>query len=416
MIRRNYFWLLLVAFAGTALWATAQSSEDEMRRKLEAYQKRPELLQRLRDNYQAFQSLTEERKNAVIKLDTDLHTQNTKRQERYATVLARYADWLDRLKKRDPQAYQKIKNAPDGAARLALIKAERDREWLLTQPKAHREKWDALPLDERDKYIISLREEERTKHLHWQISARFWRELEAKQPMPCRLSDFGTKLKDPKVKDKDGKLREKEVNKVQNYVQFYLMPFLTDAEKKKLDSAEGNWPDYPMALVEIASKHPSALPPPRKEDLPTEFSKLPTPIQEKLLEKKVAPKMRKELKNYEKREEFPGKFIEICAGQGLLPFEHEFWASNHKSLLKPMQDFVDKDLKTKLDEKEKADLQFMEGKWPYYPQKIQELAKKHNLQAPWHILPEEDKWHWDRYRRDRGPTPMPEKAKETEDP
>ena len=80
-----------------------------------------------------------------------------------------------------------------------------------------------------------------------------------------------------------------------------------------------------------------------------------------------------------------------------------------------MKEFVKDQLKPKLDTKELADLVSCEGKWPFYPQTIQELAKKHGLRPPWHILPEQDKWHWDRYRPERYQTPMLDKGSATEE-
>ena len=38
-----------------------------------------------------------------------------------------------------------------------------------------------------------------------------------------------------------------------------------------------------------------------------------------------------------------------------------------------------------------------EGKWPDYPNTIQELARRHQLEVPWHTLPGQRK-NWDNYR------------------
>ena len=97
-------------------------------------------------------------------------------------------------------------------------------------------------------FVAKLRQESRLRREQWVIAQRFWKELETKKELPCRLSDFSDKVK--------------------SYVKDYLLPKLTEDEKKQLTGAEGRWPDYPLALVEIASKHPSALPPLRSEELP----------------------------------------------------------------------------------------------------------------------------------------------------
>jgi hypothetical protein len=80
-----------------------------------------------------------------------------------------------------------------------------------------------------------------------------------------------------------------------------------------------------------------------------------------------------------------------------------------------MKAFVKDQLKPVLDTKDQADLVSYEGKWPYYPQTIQELSRKHGLRPPWHILPEPEKWHWDRYRPERFQTPVVEKSTQKED-
>src|SRR5205823_2655897 len=103
-----------------------------------------------------------------------------------------------------------------------------DREWIQTQPKVQREQWEKLPAEARSEFVARLRQHERQNHQQWVIAQRFWKELETKKELPCRLSDFSDKVK--------------------NYVKDYLLPTMTEAEKKQLNSAEGHWPDYPLAL------------------------------------------------------------------------------------------------------------------------------------------------------------------------
>jgi hypothetical protein len=423
MVRRPYFFLMLALFAATALWAAAQPSADEteqQRVRLEAIRKHhPDQLERLRNNVNAFLNLNAKKKDAVVKLDQEMHELPPARQARYWKTLERYVDWLDQLKKKDPAAYQAINTAPDAATRLALVKERRDREWMESQPKAHREKWAKLQGDERAKYVASLRAAERKKHEHWVVAQRFAKELETAKALPCRLNDFGVRVKNKDgtfAVNKDGSFKEN--NKVRDYVTDYLLRYLSKEEKEQLDNAEGIWPDYPQALVAVASKHPSALPPSRPEDFPIGPDKLPKEIKARITEKKgggVKGKKKDELKPFEGRPEYGTHAVEVGTNRGNLPFDFEFWACNFNSLQAPMKEFVKDQLKPKLDTKDQADLVSYEGKWPYYPQTIQELARKHGLRPPWHILPEQDKWHWDRYRPERYQAPVLEKGKENED-
>lgn len=400
MICRWKFVLMLGAFAALSLWAAAEPSAEELetqRRRLETLRKNPEELARLREAYQAFQALPEQRRAAIIKLDADIHEFSAKKLERYFNMLERYADWLERLKSEDPKAYQEIKNASDASARIALIKERRDQEWMASQPRAVREAYGKLRGDARAAFVIKLRTEEREKHENWLLAKRFWSELDGKQVLPCRLSDFAVYVKD-KTKPDGKKL---DSNKVKDYVEHYLLPYLQADEKAKLEEAEGRWPDFPRALVELARKHPAALPPEQPEKLPMHLSQLPAPIRDRVTvfdKKSIKKKAMPELKNFEGRPEFATKVVEIGTKKGAQPFENEVWACNFKALQQPMRDFVEKELKPKLDGAERIKLLNAEGTWPFYPQAIQELSKKYKLQPPWLYLPEPAKWKWDEYR------------------
>src|SRR6516165_6688202 len=100
------------------------------------------------------------RRDAIAKLDQDLQALPAKKPERFWGTLERYAEWLEELRQKNPQAYQAIKNAPDAATRLTLIKERRDGEWMDLQPKTQREQWDALKGEARAKFLTALRQEE----------------------------------------------------------------------------------------------------------------------------------------------------------------------------------------------------------------------------------------------------------------
>ena len=111
---------------------------------------------------------------------------------------------------------------------------------------------------------------------------------------------------------------------------------------------------------------------------------------------------------------FASRVVEIAKSEGRLPFDNEYLASNYKSLLKPMREFVDGKLLPSLKEHAGDEKKFKdaEGTWPDYPQTIQELSQKYNLQPPWHILPEPEKYRWDNYRYLKRRTPGPEVPKD----
>ena len=272
-------------------------------------------------------------------------------------------------------------------ARLALIRELRDQLWMRSRPQTERETWDELQGEARAKYVKGPQAGKpgKRRHQQWLIASRAsGRELENKQPLPCRLTEFSGAS-------------------VQKYVNDYLLMMLSDAEKQQLIRAEGRWPDYPQTLVEIAAKHPSALPSPTK-DLPRHLDQLPAPIRQRVTFEKKGVGGKKssllpKLLPFDDSPSFASKVVEFGTKEGKVPFDHEFWACNFKALQPPMKEFVEHKLIPVLtDNADKKRLTDNEGRWPFYPLEIQLLSQKYNLTPPWHILPDSEKYKWDSYR------------------
>src|SRR5882724_10540596 len=128
--------LTLVAVAPLAALADPTAEELENKRRLEQWRKHPDVMTRLRRDAQLFHALPAAHRQQMVQLDHDLHEECSSVQARLTNVADRYAAWLDQLKS-DPQRagdYQRIVSAPDKTARLALIRALREQEWLRDQP------------------------------------------------------------------------------------------------------------------------------------------------------------------------------------------------------------------------------------------------------------------------------------------
>src|SRR5262249_30904882 len=156
----------------------------------------------------------------------------------------------------------------------------------------------------------------------------------------------------------------------------YLRPVLAAEELERLDKAQGQWPLFPLTLVEIADKHPPALPGPKG---PKALDELPADVRNKLKNKNGVyfPALQKALKSEKK---WPGFAITVRtfrSAKNLLILPHELWPWGHMCLTKPMQDFVDKDLPKVMTGEEKTRLTTAEGKWPDYPVAIKEIAVAH---------------------------------------
>src|SRR5579859_6909271 len=115
------------------LFAVPEPTAEELqanRAVLEQWRKHPEQLARLRRDLKAFLAQSAGRRAQVFQLDTDLHQQADSAQTRLMNVLERYVKWLERLSDADRRA---IESAPHKAARLAIIRGLRDKEWIGTQ-------------------------------------------------------------------------------------------------------------------------------------------------------------------------------------------------------------------------------------------------------------------------------------------
>jgi hypothetical protein len=324
----------------------------------------------LRRDMQAFLALTPERREELIQLDQDLAREDPARRNHLLAVAQRYREWFDRLDEKDRK---KIREAPDKNTRLEIIKDLREQEWLRFQPKSYRDQVAALDGQERADFLKKIRKEEQDRHQDWLIATRFWNELTSKnfQP-PARTSELP--------------------REIQEYVNEYLKPMLSKAEKERLTQAEGQWPLYPQTLVELADRHPPALPGPEG---PKTFNELPTEVQ-KRLKTKMGPL--KSLKLNEGRwPDFAIVLADFAARNKQSPFPHELWPTTEKGLSPPMVEFLNNQLRPVLTPDEIRKLANAEGKWPEYPETIQELARNHKLPPPWLTLPG-PRERWDNYR------------------
>jgi hypothetical protein len=365
----------------------------------------------LRQEARAFLALPAERRERMIKLDEDIQQAGSPaRQQHLRDVLRRYADWLDRLPEHERRL---ITEAPTKKIRLRRIRELREEQWLRRQPKAVRNGLAALravaavgltlprfagaelrlagpllaPAPDGQPFLIArLRQQERRRRHEWQIALRHWDDL-GKRPLPTRLSDF--------------------TDEVRKYVAEYLMPMLSPEERALLKAAEGQL-RFPYVLVHLADQHPPALP---GEYGPKTFKELPTDVQERIKKFVMVkgpkaggePTLKKKILAADGR--WPKFAIEVTRmaalafkGKGIkLSARYEFWPAHLSELSPEVQKFVKEKLPAKLNGDEKTLLARSQGKWPDYPQTIQELATRHGLQVPWQTLPGLRK-NWDFYR------------------
>ena len=375
---------LLVAPLAAVPEPTAEELQAN-RRRFEQLRKQPEQVEKLRADAKAFFSLPKERRRQIAQIHLELHKESSSTQARLHDVLDRYVEWLEDL---DDATRQKLAEAPDKKARLAMIKELREQAWIKDQPQAIRERVAKLQGDVRQAFIAKEKAEERQRRIEWLMASRFWNELEGevkgRRLLPTRMTELPAA--------------------VQGYVKNYLVNmFLTAEELKQLTKLEGHWPQFPMKLVELADKHPPALLGPHG---PKSFAELPQRLYaNKEFLREMAPKFLKKDKDLQpgliakflripegKWPEFGIELARVAKQRGHI-FEHEFLAYNYDCLTPVMQEFVTKKLEPVLDARETHRLtKALTKGWPEFPQTIQELANDHNLHVPWFTLPRVENW------------------------
>ncbi|MCS7047318.1 MAG: hypothetical protein NZO58_13245, partial [Gemmataceae bacterium] len=240
------------------------------RRRFEQLRKQPEELARLRAEAEAFFHLDPERQQHIVRLAKALANEPVATQTRLMEVLDRYVDWYHN--QIDDAARQRLHDARDPQQRLEIIRKLREDQWIADQPKALRDRLAQLPAAERAAWIAKEKAAERQRRIEWIVARNFWMELEGdakgRRSLPTRLTD----LPPP----------------VQTYVKDYLLRmFLTPEEADQLAKTDGQWPQFPMKLVELADKHPAALPGPVG---PKSISDLPPRVVNELRLKLPNPK------------------------------------------------------------------------------------------------------------------------------
>lgn len=359
---------MLVAIPLVALSDVGNDDVPSNSERLKKWQQNPTEFARLRAAAEKFAELPQGRREQILKLHRQLEQTSSSTQSQLLHALERYVDWLAEL---EPEVRKKIEQTQDKSKRLQLIRELRDKEWLKRQPQALRTQIDKLPAGPRQKRIEEVRAEERQRRRDWAVASRFWEDLSrGKQTLPTQLSEF--------------------LPEVQRHVVENLLPRLSEAEKTKLQQAEGHWPRYPQVLVELADKHPIAMPDPAG---PRYCKELPGEVQRRL---KGRPKALESVEGKSSLE-FVRTVVNYAHKRANFQLPPGFWPVDYQGLLPEMRQFVDKTLLPVLDIDEKIRYNHAEGNWPEYPQTIDELARKHALRAPWPNLPGSVQ-QWDKYR------------------
>ncbi|MDW8266933.1 MAG: hypothetical protein RMJ52_16555, partial [Gemmataceae bacterium] len=327
-------------------------------------------------HYAFFRQLTAEQRDRLRQLDRDLQLQDPQTRAHLLEVLKRYVNWLHRLPAVDRQ---RVEAAASASERLALIRELRDRAWYERLPRADRERLEKAPEKERAALLEQLRREDRQRREEALLVTRFWKELQSNEKLPTSLKDLPAD--------------------VQDFVEKTLRPMLSDEQWRRLQAAQGRWPQFPRTLVELVDQHPVVIPGPIGY---TRIADLPEDVQKRLRLTKGSATERL-LKQLEGRWPEFGLMVLDLAQKKAEPKKPVYrlprvMTPSHPAEFSPaIQTFIEKELYPRLSREERDRLQEAEGKWPEYPQTLVELARKHRLSIPGMSLPGPADV-WDRYR------------------
>jgi hypothetical protein len=358
-------WRLLIVPAALlgAAPGLAEPAPDELeanRRLLERWRADPEHYQRLQHDLRAFWALPPARQQRLRDLDRRLHEADPAIQARLWAVLQRYHTWLEELPEPDRQA---VLNAPDPAERLHLIKEIRAREWIDGLPAGVRIRVLGIAdPQQRAARIAFLRKQERKQRRQWQRPP-WQRGLPA--PRPRRLAEFPAD--------------------VRWFVRDMLEPRLSEQEMGELKAAQGKWPQLPRTIAQLAAKYPAYPAPVPAQKAVTDFRRLP-------VEYKRALGIKGELPDGLKRQEGKWPDFALAVLKAIPPGKWEgvppLGPSRPAEFPPAMRAVVEANLKAPLfNEVELKDLQKLEGRWPDYPRRLIELARRKHLVIPGMSLP-----------------------------
>lgn len=364
-------WLL----AAVPTRATDPAEADANRAQLARWKADPERFARLRQNLAAFRARPPERQEQLRRLDHALHAEDPSTRVRLGNVLERYALWLNRLPTADREA---IESAATAAERLQRVRAVVEREWFADLPEAYREQFRKADESKRPGLLDQWKREERTWYRERQEARRF-----SEEGVPLVRAQIGQLLdvREPVRVFADEALRplltEGEDRRLTASFQgswvryFKTVADLTDKYQASLRLPGTNpppgftrtprrWLDLPLAVREtFGVRQFQALPGPAQETLGRAEGKWP---------------------------DFPEAVLELARRRRVvLPLQ--LGPSRPEEFKPALKEFLTRTLPAKLTAAEQERLKAAEGLWPDYPQAVVKLAAEHGLTVPGTTLP-----------------------------
>jgi len=336
----------------------------------------------LRRQYAWFQAQDPGRQQQFRKLDAEFRQLPPEDQVRLTKVMQAYNAWLAKLPEADRQ---RVVAAPTSAERLEEVKRLREREWVESLPRPYREEYAALDLDARRQKVREWRAEEAERRDEWALAQKHWAENPGGKVPPVFENER------PAIEAFAAHLREN----------------LSESERKSLEDARAVfdesrlWFAYGFTLVRLADQHPIF---PWTKVGPKDWKELPDEVRRKLPRPVDLPR---EVRRAQGR--WPDFAVEVTAYCTRHDLSVPPLGDCRKDAMPPevVQVLGKWERELKKTEAGRADLKALDedqGKWPDYPRRIVDLARKHKQPLPGWTLPTppNQPQFWERLRAARG--------------
>ncbi len=294
-------------------------------------------------------------------------------------VLETYADWLDRL---PPPDRKEVLSAANPDARVAAIARVKERLWKETLPTVVRDHLRSTSdTTERFGLLSQLRSTELARREEWALALRQWSSMPRgsdAQPWPFsdptaqrQIEEFLRASLKCTVSGKESagcRLTRDEAAELRS--------------RYEAATRQGYWLNYAAFLHQLEERHPT---------LPEPAGKLPivnsAGLPKELLNE-IQKKSRMDLRRPSSLGKWPEYALEVRHAAGLAKVTvPDLGPAKPAEFTEHFQQFLGKTLTPKLTETEIHGLKKLEGKWPEYPRRVMELAKKKDLPVPGLTLP-----------------------------
>jgi hypothetical protein len=332
------------------------------------------------------------RRLQLRQLDEELSALPVNEQQRLTPILEGYAVWLDRLPDAEREA---VLAAPDSDSRLTTIRRTREKQWRESLPTRQREllKLTADP-EETVRLITAWKEAEQARVTEWELARRQWDELNRgpkSRPWPFGEPRLSREIDEYIQQVFKADLSQKTEGKFDLPASCRLDrgEFLELKNRQEAAKKEGYWLLYGACLLRLAERHPY-LPPPVQEKPFTELQQVPKELLKEIRVRRNIPELGR------MRGKWPEFALELheAASRAKATIPVLLGPARVTEFAPPLREFVNQTLTPVLTPEEAQSLHALEGRWPEYPRRLLELARKHDLPVPGVTLPgAPNRWH-----------------------